>query len=329
MSLLPLHTRTSAALVAVGDPSRDRTVYASIVLLVALGFTMIMLAVWLLRNTRPDPEVLAPLERMGQRKWRRADPVWQRRRLDEVRPGGADPLEPMSAPPATDAEFERGPQPIGFDDLVVSSETTAAAAAASELPAPVAGAVVLDGPVDVDTDVEAGVVAAADQSTTGAPEPADDVETAEAPADDDDADGDTAGDGDDDDEDITGEQDTDDFLAVLDQVYELDPDVEPDAEPEVTGEAEPEPVGVAADVEPETEPDVEPEVAKEPETEAVGETDVESDSDPVGEADVESDSDPVADADVESETDPVDDADDESEADPAADPDVDERDESG
>ncbi len=129
MSLLPFPARSSAALVAVGDPSRDRTVYATIVLLVALGFTMILLAVWLLRTTRPDPEVLAPLERMGQRKWRRADPVWQRRHLDEVRPGGADPLEPMSAPPATDAEFERGPQPIGFDDLAVSNETTVAAAA--------------------------------------------------------------------------------------------------------------------------------------------------------------------------------------------------------
>ena len=150
MSLLPLPARSSAALVAVGDPSRDRTVYATIVLLVALGFTMIMLAVWLLRNTRPDPEVLAPLERMGQRKWRRADPVWQRRHLDEVRPGGADPLEPMSAPPDTDAEFERGPQPIGFDDLAVSSET--AAATASELPAPAVGAVAVEGPGDADTD---------------------------------------------------------------------------------------------------------------------------------------------------------------------------------
>ena len=48
----------------------------------------------------------------------------------------------------------------------------------------------------------------------------------------------------DDDEDITGEQDTDDFLAVLDQVHELDrPDVEPDAEPEVAEEPEAEPVG--------------------------------------------------------------------------------------
>ena len=95
MPLLPFPARSSVALVAVGDPGRDRTVYATIVLLVALGFTMIMLAVWLLRSTRPDPEVLAPLERMGQRKWRRADPVWQRRHLDEVRPGGADPLEPI------------------------------------------------------------------------------------------------------------------------------------------------------------------------------------------------------------------------------------------
>ena len=53
---------------------------------------------------------------------------------------------------------------------------------------------------------------------------------------DDAADGSTDADGDDDDEDITGEQDTDDFLAVLDQgtnstptsTREADPDAEPD-----------------------------------------------------------------------------------------------------
>jgi hypothetical protein len=278
MSLLPISARTSAALVAVGDPNRDRTVYATIVLLVALGFTMIMLAVWLLRSTRPDPEVLAPLERMGQRKWRRADPVWQRRHLDEVRPGGADPLEPMSAPPATDAEFERGPQPIGFDDLAVSNETTAAAATA--LPAPAVGAAVLEGPVDGDAIVVAGDVPA-DESTADAPEAGDTVadETDETdddtPADRDDSGDDVDDDVDedqgDDDEDITDEQDTEDFLAVLDQVNEEDPEFDPEVEPDVEPEVA------------ETEADLASDDVSETETDSVSDPDAGPSSDPNGE----------------------------------------------
>src|SRR5687768_18227228 len=76
-----------------------------------------MLAVWLFKTTRPDPELLAPLDVMGERKWRRADPVWQRRRLDEVRPPEARPLSPSVAPPEFDEAFDQGPTASGFDDL--------------------------------------------------------------------------------------------------------------------------------------------------------------------------------------------------------------------
>ena len=91
----------------------------SIVLLLAvLGIALVMLAIWLFRLTRPDKELLAPLEVMGERKWRRADPVWQRRRLDEVRPGDAQPLQPSAAPPDFDeAFFDQRPAAAGFDDL--------------------------------------------------------------------------------------------------------------------------------------------------------------------------------------------------------------------
>ena len=208
---------SSAALVAVGDPDRDRTVYAAIVLLVALGVGMIMLAVWLLRNTRPDPEVLAPLERMGERKWRRADPVWQRRRLDEVRPGGADPLEPTSAPPATDAEFERGPQPIGFDDLVAASSATVAVA--SELPAPAPGTMARDpdnmsAPYEHDADDPDSPGDADLPGESGSP-----GDAAAATGGEEDAD-----------EDITGEQDTDDFFTVLETDVDTDADIETEAD---------------------------------------------------------------------------------------------------
>lgn len=104
-------------LASVGDPTGERTVTAIVALLVVIGVGLVMLAIWLFRVTRPDPEVLAPLETMGSRSWRRADPVWQRRRLDEVRPAGAQPLQPSVAPPEIDAAFDDGPAASGFDDL--------------------------------------------------------------------------------------------------------------------------------------------------------------------------------------------------------------------
>jgi len=108
------------ALVAssVGDPEGTRTITSIVVLLAVLGIALVMIAFWLFRLTRPDKELLAPLEVMGERKWRRADPVWQRRRLDEVRPAEAQPLQPSAAPPDFDeAFFERIPVSSGFADL--------------------------------------------------------------------------------------------------------------------------------------------------------------------------------------------------------------------
>jgi hypothetical protein len=158
---------------------------------------------------------------MGERKWRRADPVWQRRHLDEVRPGGADPLEPTSAPPATDAEFERGPQPIGFDDLVAASSATVAVD--SELPAPAPGTMAHDAPLTVDGHDEEAI--AADPDDASAP----DEHDARSPGD-----ADASGDADaatgDEDEDITGEQDTDDFFTVLDTDTDAGADTDTDTE---------------------------------------------------------------------------------------------------
>lgn len=109
---LPFHQ-----LATIGDPDGTRTVTSIIALLVALGLGLAMLAVWLRRTTRPDPELLAPLEVMGERKWRRADPVAQRRTLDQLRPTKARPLEPSVAPPVLDESFDAGPTAAGFDDL--------------------------------------------------------------------------------------------------------------------------------------------------------------------------------------------------------------------
>jgi hypothetical protein len=114
---LVVHASLAGVLGSVGDPDGTRAVTSIAALLVVLGIGLVMLAVWLFRVTRPDPEMLAPLEVMGERKWRRADPVWQRRRLDEVRPDGAEPLQPSAAPPDLDEAFDLGPAGTGFDDL--------------------------------------------------------------------------------------------------------------------------------------------------------------------------------------------------------------------
>ncbi len=101
----------------IGDPDGTRTVYAIVALLVVLGIALVMLAIWMWRVTRPDPELLAPLEVMGERGWRRADPMGQRRRLDEVRPEAAAPLKRPNAPPTLDASFDAGPAAFGVSDL--------------------------------------------------------------------------------------------------------------------------------------------------------------------------------------------------------------------
>ena len=107
----------ASAVGTVGDPDGTRTITSIVVLLIALGLGLVLLAIWMWRSTRPDPELLAPLEAMGDRKWRRRDPVWQRRRLDELRPEGAQPLVASAAPPEVDESFDAGPSVSGFDDL--------------------------------------------------------------------------------------------------------------------------------------------------------------------------------------------------------------------
>ena len=100
----------SLALVSTGDPGATRVVYAIIIGLVAIGVALILLGVWLIRQTRWDPPVLAPLERMGDSSWRKRDPATQRRILDEVRPEGAAPL--ATGAPQLDADFDSTDRPV-------------------------------------------------------------------------------------------------------------------------------------------------------------------------------------------------------------------------
>lgn len=108
---------TASLLATIGDPDGTRTLTSLIALLVAMGLALAMVAVWLYRATRPDPELLAPLEAMGERSWQRLDPVGQRRRLDELRPDGAEPISSSVAPPVIDETFDAEPAAPDFDDL--------------------------------------------------------------------------------------------------------------------------------------------------------------------------------------------------------------------
>ena len=86
--------------------------------LAVIGVAFVLLAIWIIRQTRPDLDVLAPLERMGDGDWRKRDPSTQRRMLDEVRPEGAQPLTPEPMAPPLDDEFEKNEHPVSsFSDL--------------------------------------------------------------------------------------------------------------------------------------------------------------------------------------------------------------------
>ena len=80
---------------AAGDPQSTRVIYAIVVALIVVGVALLLLAVWVIRRTRADLELLGPLERMGDSKWRKSGPEARLALLNEVRPAGAPvPLWP-------------------------------------------------------------------------------------------------------------------------------------------------------------------------------------------------------------------------------------------
>jgi hypothetical protein len=156
------------AVLGATDPGSTRLVYAMVAGLVIVGLAFIGLGVWLIRQTRYDPPVLAPLERMGDRDWRKRDGVTQRRILDEVRPEGAEPLRSQPEPPALDAEFDSSEQPLSsMTDLGPGL----AAPPPGSFPAPIAAPPV-DGPIE-ESPLEADPVQDGPVETSPAVESAD------------------------------------------------------------------------------------------------------------------------------------------------------------
>ncbi len=124
--------RLPAGVLAVGDPAATRTVYATVVVLAVLGVALLALSLWILRRTRPEPELLAPLEAMNTRGWRNLDPAAQRRRLDESRPAGAVPLRREASVPNVDDAFAVIAPVESFDDLTEDADASRTASDAVE-----------------------------------------------------------------------------------------------------------------------------------------------------------------------------------------------------
>lgn len=113
-----LTIETGAVLAVAGDATATRTVYVSVVALVLIGLVLLFLAIWLYRQTRPDPPLLAPLERMDDRSWRKQDPAEAQRELDRLRPDGARPVAKAKHVPSVDSQFAASsPALNNFDDL--------------------------------------------------------------------------------------------------------------------------------------------------------------------------------------------------------------------
>ncbi len=127
MKLLSLHSLAPfvVGLLAdsVNDVSSTRKVYLLAAGLAALGITLLIITVWFWRSTRPDPALLAPLEVMGERKFRNLDEAAQQDRLNSVRPEDAQPMrwgvvEGQSLDGGViDLEAAARAELRGFDDL--------------------------------------------------------------------------------------------------------------------------------------------------------------------------------------------------------------------
>ena len=105
---------------AAGDPQATRLVYAIVIGLVIVGVVLLVIAIWMLRRTKADMELLGPLERMSDSKWRTSNPDARRALLDEVRPDGAVVPIPVLEVAASGAVLP--PPTLPESDPVVESE---------------------------------------------------------------------------------------------------------------------------------------------------------------------------------------------------------------
>ena len=112
--------RDLAARGLADSAAETSAIYGVVAALGLIGIALAVLALWLIRQTRPESELLAPLERMHDRSWRKQEPAQMRRDLDEVRPTHARPVARERNVPDIDDEFAQSqPRLTTFDDLSV------------------------------------------------------------------------------------------------------------------------------------------------------------------------------------------------------------------
>lgn len=110
----------------ITDPENERLIYLSAGGLLLLAIALAVGTVWWWRNSRVEHPALGPLEVMGTRSWWKGDWTARRRRLDEVRPVGADPVE---GDEQVDLAAVATSEALPFDDLVDPADIAAADAA--------------------------------------------------------------------------------------------------------------------------------------------------------------------------------------------------------
>ena len=108
----------------VNDADSTRKVYLLAAGLAVLGVALVVVTVWFWRSTRHDPELLAPLEVMGGRRFKRLEGGVQREMLDRSRPAAAEPMRwgvrrgEASGGPEIDLRENQRSTPAGYDDLL-------------------------------------------------------------------------------------------------------------------------------------------------------------------------------------------------------------------
>ena len=80
--------------------------------MVALGIALFVVTIRFWRSAGEDPEVLAPLEVMSDRRFARADEPARVEILNSVRPDGAEPVVHIAAPEILDHEPPQQERPF-------------------------------------------------------------------------------------------------------------------------------------------------------------------------------------------------------------------------
>lgn len=176
MKSLVLHPAARAGVLAdsINDADSTRKVYILAAGLAALGIVLIAMTVWFWRSTRHDPELLAPLETMGSRRFRKMDDGSKRQLLDAVRPADAKPMRwgvvrgSATAEPEVDLSAIRRAAVSGYDDLRDPAVPVIEAVAAVPV---VTDPLVDEGAVDSAAGVEAAEPAEPDAADPDVVEP--------------------------------------------------------------------------------------------------------------------------------------------------------------